>query len=91
MTTGDRVMSPKKIALVPYIPTIHRFYAGIELRDTILAAATLSNAPKHFKPRVPGASINDTADWRQNCLRFGAVERLHSVVRQGMPSPCSLC
>ena len=65
MTAGDRVMSPKILCFG--FCDAHRSLipACIQLRDSIAAAATLSNAPKQFHPRVPSASINETADWNQ--------------------------
>ena len=86
MTVGDRAMSPK-IFYFGFCD-VHRLsvLACIELRDSIVAAATLSIAPKQFQPRVPSPIINETANWNQTRVRFGGVVRLYSVVRQGMPT-----
>ena len=50
MTAGDRVMSPKIICSgfcdVQRSPDL----ACIELRDSVVAAATLPNAPQQFQP-----------------------------------------
>ena len=91
MTAGDRVtMSPK--TLCSGSCDAHRLpiLACVKLRDRIADAATLPNAPKQFQPMIRSASINETADWNRTRVWFGVVVRLHSVVRQGMPSPCSL-
>ena len=91
MTEGDRLMSPKIICFGSFNTQISQILAGIQLRDSIVAHAKLLNAPKHFQPRVPGTSTDETANWSQHRLRFGVVVRLHSVVRQGIPSSCFLC
>ena len=91
MTEGDRVVSHKIFWFGSFNTHRSPVRACIRLRDTIVAAATLSNALKQFQPRVPGTSTDETANWSQHRLRFGGVVRLHSVVRQGIPSSCFLC
>ena len=91
MTAGDRVMSPKNFLFRFCDAHCSPGLACIQLQDSIVAAATLLNAPKQFRTTVPRAGINETGNWRQNRVRFGGVVRLQSVVRQGMPSSCSLC